>query len=104
MFASNHLADRTYEGFPSTPLLGQHFAPVAGEFVHAPPPLAGLLGPAPLDPSALFELIEERIERRGVEGHRSARSLLDQLGDVVAVPRTDLDERQDEELGAPLFQ
>jgi hypothetical protein len=104
MLASNHLADGTYEGLPSTPLLGQHFPAVARECVDAPPPLAWLLCPPPIYPAALFELVKKGIERGGVEGHRSARSLLDQLCDVVTVPRAHFDERKDEELGAALLQ
>jgi hypothetical protein len=38
------------------------------------------------------------------EGDSAARSLLNELRDIVAVPRPHFDERQDEKLGAPFFQ
>src|SRR5262245_3064096 len=58
----------------------------------------------PLDPASLLKPVEQRVERGDVETQRPARSRLDQFGNLVAVPLPDLDEREDQQLGAALLQ
>src|SRR5262245_5739726 len=104
MFGSGDAADRGHEGLPRASLRLQHFLPFGRQFVIAPPPLPGLLHPLPLDPAPLLKPVEQRIERGDVETQRPARTRLDQFGNVVAVPWPDLDEREDQQLGAALLQ
>src|SRR6185436_16026092 len=104
MFGSGDVLDGVDEFPPVVALRGEHAPPFGGEPVEAPPPLAGLLDPASRDPAALLEAVEEGIERGDLEADPSVGSLLDQLADLVAVARTGLDEREDEELGAPFLQ
>ena len=78
--------------------------PAGGDAVVALAPLPGLLDPAPLDQPAGFHPVEQRIERGGVKGQDAVRPLLDQLGDLVAVARALLEQRQDQHLGAALLQ
>src|SRR5687767_12688528 len=87
MFASDHLADGADERVPAAALLGERLLALARDPVDAAPPFARLLGPAPFDPAALLQLVEQRIERGGMKRDRAARSLLDQAGDVIAMPR-----------------
>src|SRR5262249_19953515 len=58
----------------------------------------------PLDPASLLKPVEQRIERGDVETQRPARTGLDQFGNLVAVPLPDLNEREDQQLGAALLQ
>src|SRR5262245_24941979 len=104
MFGSGDSTDRGHEGFPCAALRLQHFLPFGRQFVIAPPPLPRLLHPLPLDPAALLKPVEQRIERGDVETQRPARTGLDQFGNVVAMPGPDLNEREDQQLGAALLQ
>src|SRR5215467_12247981 len=104
MFGSGDAADRGHEGLPRAALRLQHFLPFGRQFVIAPPPLPGLLHPLPLNPAPLLKPVEQRIERCDMETQRPARTGLDQFGNVVAVPGPDLDEREDQQLGAALLQ
>src|SRR5262245_110722 len=70
----------------------------------APPPLAGFFHPPTFDPAAIFQSIEQRVERGGVEFQHAVRSLLDQFADFVAVAWADLQERENEQFGAALLQ
>src|SRR5262249_26966179 len=72
--------------------------------VEAAPPLASLLHPAAAQPAALFEAVEERVERGDVEFQLALRLRLDQLADFVAVALALLDDRQDDQLRRPLLQ
>src|SRR5262245_4044359 len=104
MFGSGDAADRGHEGLPRASLRLQHFLPFGRQFVIAPPPLPALLHPLPLDPAPLLKPVEQLIERGDVETQRPSRTRLDQFGNVVAVPWPDLDEREDQQLGAALLQ
>src|SRR5262245_24811286 len=104
MFDSCDAVDRLDELAPRAALRRQHGGAGRRQPVVAAPALAGLLDPAALDPPALFEAIEQRIERRRAESEHAARSRFDQLAEVVAVAGLILDQREDEELGAALFQ
>src|SRR5262245_53426170 len=104
MFGSGDSTDRGHEGLPCATLRLQHFLPFGRQLVIAPPPLPGLLHPLPLDPAALLQPVEQRIERGDVETQRALRTGLDQLGNLVAVPGPGLNEREDQQLGAALLQ
>src|SRR5918996_5622939 len=67
------------EDFPGFALAGEDAAPLGGEAVEAAPPLAGFLDPSSLEPSALFESIQQRVERRDMEFQLPARLRLDEL-------------------------
>src|SRR4051812_47884021 len=55
-----------------------------------PPALARFFDPPPLDPAALSETIEQRIERIEVKPQPPARVRLDQFAKLVAVPGSGL--------------
>src|SRR5262245_31924874 len=69
---------------PRPALLLEHLLALGGHAVVPPAALSGLLDPAPLDPAAVLEAIEQRIEGRDLEPHRPARPRLDQLRQLVA--------------------
>src|SRR5688572_13577054 len=104
MLPSDDLADGADEGVPAAALLGQRLLAFACDLVDAAAPFARLFRPAPLNPAALLQLVEQRIQGRGVKRDRATGSLLDQRGDVIAVPRAHFDERQDEKFSAALFE
>src|SRR5215213_2587863 len=104
MFDTRNAADRGDELAPATALRRQDLFARGGQAVIAPPPLARLLDPAPLDPAALLQAVEQRVERGDVEAQDAPRAPLDQVADVVAVPRLLFDQRENEQLGAPLLQ
>ena len=51
-----------------------------------------------LYPPALFEAIQERVERIDVELQLTCRPRLDQLAKVIAVPRACIEQRQNQQL------
>src|SRR6186997_1046145 len=96
--------DRAHERRPTAALDGKHFAALRGQAVEPAAALAGTFGPASFNPAALLETVEEGIERRHGELERATGALLDQLADVVAVPRAVLDQRQNQQLGAAFLE
>src|SRR5712671_7268095 len=74
------------------------------EPVKATPPLSGLFHPSPLDQSPRLQAIEQGIKRCYVELQYAVRALLDQLADLVAMPRSMLDQGQYEQFSTALFQ
>src|SRR5262249_34713680 len=81
----------------------EHLSALRGDLVVAPPPLARLLDPAPLNPLAFFELVERGVERGEVERERAARSLFDQLRELVAMEGLVFEEREHDQLGRALL-
>src|ERR1700683_1688536 len=91
-----HLGDvlnRANELAPRPALLGKRLAAPRRQPVITPPPLPGLLQPSPFNPAALFEPVEHGIEGRDVKFNHATRAFLDQLRDLVAVPRACFDQR-----------
>src|SRR6266540_2459051 len=89
MFPSRHQAHGLDELVPGLALSGQHTLTCRRQPIEAAPALARLLNPRPLDPAALLEPIEQRIERIEVEHEPPARQRLDQLAKLVAVSGAD---------------
>src|SRR5262249_47802392 len=104
IFDSCNPVDRANELAPGAALRGEDGGARRRETVVASPALAGLFDPPPLNPAAFLEAVEERIERGDAKRDDAARADLDQLAQVVAMPRLVLDERQDQQLGAALLQ
>src|SRR5258708_3294577 len=104
MFDSGDAADRVGEFAPGVALRLEHLFARRRKPVAAAAALAGLFNPGALNPAALLEPVQQRIERGDAELQHAARPRFDQLAEVVAVTRLVLDERQNEQLGAPLFQ
>src|SRR5262245_8627347 len=77
---------------PGAPLHPEHLPAARREAVIAATPLRGLLDPAALEEAAAFQAIQQGIQRRDVEAQGSARTCLDELADLVAVPGAVLDE------------
>ena len=91
------------KGFPSLPLLGQDAPPFSRHLVEPPTAFVGLLDPGALDPAPLLEAIEQGVERVDVKLQLATRPCLDQFAQVVAVPGTRVEQRQDEQFrGSPL--
>src|SRR5438552_49311 len=95
--------DGRHELLPATAVREQQPFAFGGDAVIAAAPLPGLLDPAALDERAAFHAIEQRVERRDVESKDAARSRLDELGELVSVPRLMLEERQRQQLRAPFL-
>src|SRR3954471_1216825 len=100
MFRPRDPLNRLDELAPVIALRGQHLAAFRSQPIEAPAALARLLDPASRDPAALLEAVEQRVQRGHLELQPPAGSLLDQLADLVAMPRAGLDQRQDQQLGA----
>src|SRR5689334_20958171 len=60
---ASDLPQRGDEAAPVGALLGEHPPSGLRDAVVAPPPLAGLLDPAPLDPAAILQPVERGVER-----------------------------------------
>src|SRR5262245_38742355 len=88
MIDSRDEAHRLDECLPGLALADEDAAALGGEAVEAAPPLAGLLDPAAAQPAALLEAVEQGVERCDVELEPPVRPRLDQLADLVAMPRT----------------
>src|SRR5215218_8687714 len=104
MLGLRDVANGGDEALPSRALDCQDLAAGRGQPVIAAAPLASLLDPATLNPAALLQAIEQRIERGDAEPYGAVRPRFDDLADLVAVAWPVLDERQDQHLGAALFQ
>src|SRR5688572_15002718 len=88
---------------PGFPLGGEDFLAVGGKPVVAAAALARLFDPAALDPASLLQPVEQRVERGDMKAEHALGAGLDQLAQLVAVPRLVLDQRQDQQLGAALL-
>src|SRR5215469_1222267 len=95
---------RLDERVPAASLGGQDFLPWRGKAVVAAPPLSCLFHPSALNPAALLQAIEQRVERGHVKAQRASRAPFNQFTDLVAVPRPSLQQRENQELGAALLQ
>src|SRR5215831_5356812 len=103
-FCRRDAIHRLDEGPPDAALLPENSPAGGRDPVIAAPPLPGLLHPAALHEAARFETIQQGVERRDVERERAAGALLDQLADLVPVTPALLDQRQDQQPGAPLLE
>src|SRR6185437_882471 len=99
---SGDSTDCFHELEPSIALAGQHLFAGWGETIITPSSLPGLLHPAPPNPAPFFEPVKQGVKRSDIKPERTARAQLDQLTNVVAVPRPILDQRKNEQLRAPL--
>src|SRR5262245_56077485 len=104
MATSDHAVDRRHEFPPGRPLLEEHAPAVRREPVEAATTLAVPFQPAPTDQAAALEPAQHGIQRGDAELELAERSPLDHLPDVVAMPRPVLEQRQDQQLGAPFLQ
>src|SRR5688572_20593880 len=103
-FVSRHASYRLDECRPGLPLLGEEALSLRRQLVEPAAAFVGLLDPGALDPAALFEAIEQGVEGVDVELQLTARPGLDQLAQVVAVPRARVEQREDEQLRRSAFQ
>src|SRR3954452_520538 len=94
------LGQRRDETAPVGALLDEHAPPRVGNPVVAAAALPGLFHPPALDPAAIFEAIQRRVERREREPQAAAGPLLDQLGDLVPVITLVFDDGENHDLGA----
>src|SRR6187399_157205 len=78
-------ADGVDEVGPRAAVRSQLLAPERREFVEPAPALTRALDPPPLNPAAVFEPVQKRIERRDLEADAAVGGLVDQLADLVAV-------------------
>ena len=92
------------EPFPALPLIREHLPSGPGDPVITTPALPGLFDPPPLNPAALLQPVQQRVEGRHCEADGALGLLLDHLAHLVAVTGALVDQRQDHELGAALFE
>src|SRR5262245_29202992 len=104
MFARRDTPHCLHECSPRLFLLCQHPTAFGGYIIKTAATFVRLLDPGALDPSTLFEPIQERIQRIDVEREASARSCVNQLAELVPVPRAGIEQRQDEQLCRALLQ
>src|SRR5687768_14786130 len=98
MFVSGDTPHRLHECRPRLPLLRKHAPPFGRDLVEAAAPLVGLFDPRALYPSTLLEAIEQGIERIDMERELAAGPRVDQLTQLVAMPRPRIEQREDEQL------
>src|SRR6266508_409500 len=99
-----HAIKREKERVPDAALLREHLPASGRQPVVAPAALASAFDPAAFDEALVFEPIQGRIERRGVERDGAAGSFLNQPADVVPVPLPLVEQREDQHLRAPSLQ
>src|SRR5262245_27524254 len=104
MLASGDAAHALDERRPRLSLCGQHAAAFDRHLIEAAAALVGLFDPGALDPATLFESIEQGVERIDVEGQRAAGPGVDQLAQLVAVPRPRVEQREDEQFGGAALE
>ena len=103
-FISCHAPHGLHECFPGLPLLGQDTAPLRRHFVQPATAFVGLLDPGALDPAALLEAIEQGVEGIDVKLQLAARPCLDQFAQVVPVPGSRVEQREDQQFRRSAFQ
>jgi hypothetical protein len=91
MFFSGHVPHSLYERGPGLFLLCEDTPSFGGDAVEAAAPLAGLFDPGGLDPSALFEAIEQGIEGIDVKRELAIGPVVDQFAELLAVPPSRLE-------------
>src|SRR5262245_55805258 len=96
--------ERVDELLPAGAVAGEHAPALGRDAIEPAAALAGFLDPAPDDESALLQPVEHGVERGDVELEDAVGALVDELADLVAVAGALLDEREHEELGAPLLE
>src|SRR6202011_3160636 len=104
MFRSRNAIDGLYEYLPTGPLRGQDLTPLRRQAVIPAAALPCFFDPPALDPAALLQSIKQRIKRRHPEAQLSIGAVLNQLANLVAVAGTDLHQRENQQLGASLFE
>src|SRR3954454_7523450 len=83
--ALHHRIDGDDVRSPRLPLLSQHPPALCRQPIEAALPFARTLDPAPLDPAAVLEPEQRRIERRQRKFQTPTRAGLNQLANLVAV-------------------
>src|SRR5213078_4368426 len=101
---SGDSTDCFHELEPPVALAGEHLFAGRGEAIITPPPLPGFFHPAAANPSSFLEPVEQGIKRSDIKPQRTARAQLDQLTNVVSMPRPILDQRKNEQFRAALLQ
>src|SRR5690606_26768219 len=96
-------AHRVDEARPGFALAREYAATFRGQRIEAAAPLAGLLDPAALQPAALLQPIQQRVQRSDVKADAARGAVLDQLADLVAVSCACLDDRKDDQLRRALL-
>src|SRR5262245_7081264 len=96
--------DGADEGDPALALGVEHAGACGGEPVVAAPPLAGFPRPVAGDPRATLQPVEQGVKGGDMQAHHPARSVFDELAQLVAMARLVLEEGEDEKLRAALLQ
>ncbi len=86
MFASGHAVDRRHKRLPPFLLRRKDLPARRSDPIQPPAPGAGFLHPSPVNPSACFQPIQERVERGGVKRELATGPQLNELRDVVPMP------------------
>jgi hypothetical protein len=103
MFISRDAPHSLYECGPRLLLLRKDTSAFSRDVVEAAAPLVWLFDPGSLDPSTLFEPIEQGIQGIDVERELAAGPCVDQLTQFVAVAGARVEERENQKLrGASL--
>src|SRR5688500_12022347 len=102
--ALHHRVDGGNVLAPRSALLVQHAASFCRQPVETAFALTGTLDPASLDQATAFEPEQRWIQRRERKRQPAAGAGLDQLADLISVPRARLEQRQDQHLDAALLQ
>src|SRR5262245_52480307 len=92
------------ERLPGIALARQHPVPLGGQAVEPAPPLSRFLDPPAVQPAALLQSIQERVERRDVELELPGGLGLDLLADLVSMTGARFDDREDDQLRRALLQ
>src|SRR6516225_2653542 len=100
IFSLRDPIDASNKFAPPSKLRSQNSPPLPREPIVPAAPLVGFFDPAPLYPAAPFEAVQERVERSHMETNRSARALLNELTDFIAVTRACFNERKNQHFGA----
>jgi len=104
MLNSGNAIDGFDKLLPTVALCGEDFPALGSQTVITTTALARLFDPASLNPATALESIQQRVKRSHIEPQPPPRALLDQISDVIPMPWLIFDEREYQQLRAPLFQ
>ena len=103
MGAARDQAHGLDKGFPRLALAREHAATLGCQRIETPAALAGLPDPATLQPLALFQPVQQGIQRGDMKLELALRAGFDQFADFIAVARTALDDGKNDQLGRALL-
>src|SRR5579871_584616 len=104
IFDSSNVADSRYKRAPGGAPIGENLPSRGQDAVEAAAALACLFDPIAMNPTAILQPVQKRVQRGNAKTNRAFGAGFDQFRDFVTVAGLRFDEGQNEEFSAAFFQ